>query len=345
MKILAIGDPHFKVSDTRLNDIFTERIIKSIEALKPDVTIVLGDILDCHEKIHVFPLTRAISFLSRIENLCPLYLIIGNHDRPNNQDFLSTTHPFTALNNWKNTTVVDHPIRVTIQDRNFTFVPYVFPGRFQEALSKIPDWQNSQAIFAHQEFYHAKFGSNQSEDGDKWPLSYPLVISGHIHDFDELQPNIIYTGTPFQHAFGDRNNKTVSLFTFNNGSYTHERIDLGIPKKLISHFTYEEILKMTSPDQIMSTPGDQVKIVVDCTTPERKALLKMPIIIQLKGKGVKIAFKEHQENSKNSSIAPMTPHLNYLRRLYQASSNDPDLSALYISLFGKPVTQFIVRLS
>lgn len=268
--VLTIGDPHFKISNPIESEEMMSKLIILAEKMQPDLIVCLGDILDRHETIHVTPLSSATQFLYQLEQIAPLYVIIGNHDRPNNSDFLSGQHPFNALKMWKNTVVVDKVIKATFKNYyEFIFVPYVYPGRFAEAIGTVSNWERTSiiqnnsvqtksgepemvkflriftpimtgedfpypeqkdepsdlnmvdkssnkchAIFAHQEFYGAKMGAIISEQGDKWPHEYPLIISGHIHDYGRPQNNIIYTGTPMQHAFGDQDTKSISQYVF-----------------------------------------------------------------------------------------------------------------------------------
>jgi DNA repair exonuclease SbcCD nuclease subunit len=214
---LVIGDPHFKVSNVRETDAMAGAIIRVAINRHPDIIIVLGDILDRHETIHVSPLTRATNFLASLMNIAPTFVLIGNHDLKNNRQFLSDEHPFTALKLWANIpstnvntiseikriTIVDTTTLVTIKGHILVFVPYVPPGRFEEALNRCPGWEQATCIFGHQEFSGAQMGAIVSIEGDKWSLTYPYVVTGHIHDYQEPQINILYTGTPILHAFGD----------------------------------------------------------------------------------------------------------------------------------------------
>lgn len=219
LQCLTIGDPHFKTKNKKETDLMVTKTLELIDQIKPDFVVILGDTLDTHEKIHVVPLTQAILWIEKIASRLPVYLLIGNHDRPNNSDFLSGYHPFQGLKGKKNITVVDTTIADEIQGHQFLFVPYVPNGRFTEALTYGCSSENIPSlttIFAHQEFFGAKMGAIISTSGDKWPLTYPFVVSGHIHDYSIPQENIVYTGTPMQHAFGDSSHKTISLFTFPN---------------------------------------------------------------------------------------------------------------------------------
>lgn len=209
-KILVIGDPHFKVSNVHDTLLMSKNIILIAHDKKPDIIVVLGDLLDRHEAINMTPLVNAIDFLHQLQDIAPLYVLIGNHDRKNNQDFLSKEHPFTAVKYWNNTIVVDQCHTTVVKNIKLTFVPYVPPGQFQKALDTI-DWQDSHLIFTHQEFKGCKMGAITSSHGDEWATTNPYIISGHIHDYQMLQNNILYVGTPIQHKFGENENKFIFL--------------------------------------------------------------------------------------------------------------------------------------
>ncbi len=213
-KIYTIGDPHFKVANAQDCDEMVSAILKSAQEEQPDLIVCLGDVLDRFANIHVGPLVRATNFLSSLSKIAELVVIIGNHDRANNNVFCTEQHPFVSLKTWNRTVVVDTPISKIYCGMLFTFVPYVSVGRFEEALDLSPGWERSKAIFCHQEFLGARMGAIESTTGDVWDTNYPLAISGHIHDYQRLQNNLLYIGTPMQHTFGDRDDKTISIFTF-----------------------------------------------------------------------------------------------------------------------------------
>ena len=257
MKILLVGDPHFKVNNAIETEKLHKETIELIKKSKYDFVVVLGDILDTHEKIHVQPLCRAVNFLIDISKLIQVYVIIGNHDRINNDDFLSSIHPFISLKHVNNITIIDD----VIKEDNFIFVPYVPPGRFMQALDKIEfncD-DSKQIIFAHQEFKGAKMGAFISEKGDDWPQDYPTVFSGHIHDFQIFQHNIVYPGTPFQHGYHDGENK----YLFN--LLLDEKYDYELEKVKIKSIKKKRILQINM-DQLESYRNDEnydTKLIID----------------------------------------------------------------------------------
>jgi DNA repair exonuclease SbcCD nuclease subunit len=264
IKILAIGDLHFKADNSEQTyRLCTEicKIIKTEEseggAKDLDGVVVLGDILHRHDKIDLFSYHRAVRFLMTIRDELDrleikdgktrkLFILIGNHDRPNNTTFLTDEHAFTSAKLWKDTIVVDKPIEYTFtsddEKHKFLFVPYVQSGRFFEAISSL-SFEKTKAVFAHQEFRGCKLGPIISTEGDVYPLDAPLCISGHIHEYSKPQPNIVYVGTPFKSCwsiFSSSSKKTskpiinegsVSFFTFSSSDKIEEkRIKIkGIP--------------------------------------------------------------------------------------------------------------------
>lgn len=327
LTILTVGDPHFKVSNVQDSTQMTLALLKLATELKPTLIVVLGDVLDRHETIHVTPLTQACKMLKQLAEIAQTYVLIGNHDRPNNSDFLSEQHPFTALKGWPNLTIVDKVIDASCiyHGQTLTFVPYVPPGRFLEALnSNGTAWKQSMVIFAHQEFKGAQMGAIKSTEGDEWPLDHPYVISGHIHDYHQLQTNVLYTGTPMQHAFGDRDDKTVTLVTI-DGEVSHKQISLGLPKRFIVHLKPSQIELYEPPT------GCMIKIVVNGTMAELKTVAKLDRIKQLIKLGIKVVYKETAETLSQPIVKN---DVSFVNTLYSVTKDDPDLSALVKELFG-----------
>ncbi len=330
MKVLVVGDPHFKVGNIPESDEMVDRLVKVAKVVKPRFIVVLGDVLHRHEKIHVSPLMRAEKMIRLLSEISHTYLIVGNHDRPNNSNYLTDEHPFNAMKHWNNTTIVDKVVEDVIDGKRFIFVPYVPPGKLEDALNTISEpLNNTVGIFCHQEFYGAKMGAIKSQAGDKWPTTHPLTISGHVHDHDLLQPNLIYVGTPMQHAFGDREDKTVSIFTFNielETGWNEDRVDLGLKKRIITYLTPEKIHTYEPP------PDKLVKVVIKGDEAEIKAIAKLDKIKQLKKMGIKISYKITSDNKipeKNGLIL----RLGYKDRLITEIQQDPKQVEWFNKLF------------
>lgn len=240
-KVLVIGDPHFKPRNRLESLQMMKSVNKLIAAEIPDITVVLGDTLDTFERADMDCYNLAIDFLRDISLKSFLILLIGNHDRKNNQVYLTNEHYFTPLEYWDNTLVV-WKIEKYIHTKNnldykFLCIPYIPTGRLHEALNdfcETNDPEEYTCVFSHQEYKGAKLGSTISQNGDEWPEDFPLNISGHVHQFDQLQENLIYVGTPYQHGFSDSSDKQVFIFEFTEQDYSSKgyKLDVFTKKKL-----------------------------------------------------------------------------------------------------------------
>ena len=338
MKAIIIGDPHFKVGNVPESEEMTRKLVEVAKERQPKFIVCLGDILHRHETIHVSPLMRAEHMIKELSKIAPTFLIIGNHDRPNNSNYLTDEHPFNSLKDWDNTYIVDKVMDVHIDDKRYILVPYVPPGKFEDALNTLDnpwfrDMNNNDPnfvkpiIFAHQEFYGAKMGAIKSQAGDKWSLDKPLVISGHVHDYDRLQENMIYVGTPIQSAWGESLNKAVSLFTFgDNYSWEEERIDLGLIKKVIVYLKPEDVEDYVPPEDKL------VKLVIRGDDASIKMTAKLEKIKELKRKGINVVFKTLMSSGKEDN-KKLFIRMGYKDSLYSTVNKDPDQLKWFNELF------------
>src|SRR3990167_4630328 len=173
MRIFVLGDPHFKKDNLHIFEGICNEILSIIDERKPDLCVCLGDTLDTHDRIYLRAQTMAMRFFADIARRCPLIILIGNHDRENNSDFMSKVHPFVGLESHPNIIVVYTSIRETREGHNFIYVPYVPPGRFMEALNSInyspsTSVDHPDLIFCHQEFNGCNMGMVVSTKGDVW---------------------------------------------------------------------------------------------------------------------------------------------------------------------------------
>ena len=292
--IIAIGDQHFKITNIPDVELFINKITSIVEEKKPDIIVLLGDLLDTHERIHVLPLNKAYEFIDNMRNISPTYILVGNHDMQNNKQYLSTNHWLNALKEWENVVVVDTVLKEEINGEKFVFCPYVFPGLFQKALGTLEDdFLDASCIFAHQEFYNCKMGAIQSVDGDKWEIEYPFVVSGHIHSRQKPQENIYYPGSSMQVAFGENQSNIIAHFTFENKKYNLEEIQLELPRKKIIYLDINDAEKYVIPKTT-----DQIKISVSGDYEEFKQFKKSKKYKELISKEIKVIFKATKSDNK-----------------------------------------------
>jgi len=266
MKVIVIGDPHFKTSDIDECVEMAKSIIETTSKSNPDFIVVLGDTLDRFESIHVSPLRQSTEFLLELTHIAPVYLLIGNHDRPNPKTYQSNEHPFNSLKHWDNMTVIEEARGIEIDDCYFIFAPYYYPGLFAEKVNHLVN-DKLTAIFSHQEFRGVNMSGNISTSSDVVIPSYNLVINGHIHEYQELD-RLICVGTPRQIAFNESFPKTISLFDFNGRLWKQTRLTLDITQKITLTLNVNEVTKYVPEEK------SKVKIVVEGTIDEIRTLMK-----------------------------------------------------------------------
>lgn len=334
---IFIGDPHFQVGNIIEVDIFLEKITELAEKRKPDFIVIGGDLLHTHERLHTTALNKAYELVDRMRKISYTYVLVGNHDLENNQQFLTERHWMNGMKEWENVTIVDKTICNYVNNEKFVFVPYVPPGRFQDALNILSEpWSDSACIFAHQEFAGCKMGAIVSVEGDRWPEDYPEVISGHIHSRQFPQPNIYYTGAAMQHAFGESEKNIIACLTFNiDGTYIKDEVDLKLPRKKI---IYKDVKDLE--DYIPPETEDKIKVTVSGEYEEFKALKKTKKYKKLVKEGVKVVFKPkkleiQQKSEKRQELEGNTDFKGILNTIVN-NQGDPYLSqAFELVLNGK----------
>jgi len=289
--VLAIGDPHFQVNNVTETEELISKINLVVEDLQPTFVVILGDLLHTHEKIHVTPFNLATKLITSLSKKVQVFLLIGNHDLINNQQFLTNKHAFNAFKKIDNVVVCDKVVVKIINDKKYVFCPYVPPKRFQEALDTVyvkgQEWADAECIFAHQEFFGCRFNPIMtSTEGDEWPSEYPLVISGHIHDEQWLQDNIYYTGSSMQHAFGESSKKTIAHLTFSeNEKCILKKINLEMRKKKIVYITIDNAKTFIPPENTL------IKLVVKGFPEEIKLFRTSKEYKHLQQLGIAISFQ------------------------------------------------------
>lgn len=245
MRLLCIGDLHIKVENLATIDLLEKYICNYCSGL--DAIIILGDVLHTFEKLHTATLNRACELFSKLAAFgYPVYILVGNHDYIQNDQFLTTNHWMNAIKDWSNIYVVDHIVYFEKNNQFITLCPYVPSGRFIEALNTgARAWKESKTIFAHQEFAGAKMNNGfVSVAGDEWSCKYPMVISGHVHTRQQLETGVHYVGAALPNSEGKS-----YLSLLDTVLESIEQIVFTFPRRRrITNITVDDLLKMEVED-------------------------------------------------------------------------------------------------
>lgn len=327
-RILCIGDPHFRVENITEIEEFIQKLIPLIKAKTPDFIVVLGDLLHTHERLHTIALNKAYEFINELRQLAKTFVLVGNHDYIQNQQFLTENHWMNGMKEWENVIIVDK----VVYYNGFVFSPYVPPGMFEEALRTLThyDWKSASCIFAHQEFFGCKMGAIISVDGDKWSEDFPFVVSGHIHSKQQPQSNIYYTGSAMQHAFGECEENIIAVIDFfKDGTHKVDEIDLELKRKRIVYMDMDRIEEF----KVREGEKDDIKISLTGNYDEFKAFKKGEVYKSLIEEGVKVVFKINKKEEEERQIVrnEISREGEFKDILYNVSlsSGDKELLRLY----------------
>ena len=340
-RVLAIGDPHLRVDHLQEAEEYIAKMVTLVREHQPDFVVLLGDVLHCHERLHTSALNRAYQLIQDISALCPVFVLVGNHDYINNSQFLTEHHWMNAMKQWPQVTVVDKVHTVVWHERLFVFCPYVYPGRFKEALNTVFNWTDGALIFCHQEFKGCKMGAIVSEEGDEWETTAPMVVSGHVHDKQWVGQNVYYTGSSAQHAFGESHDKTVALITLSESDHIPVHIE-EIPTRLTSKQIVYHSIQDVYHGRVMVRPSSNthVRLTLSGTQEEFKAFRKSHHYKSLVDQGVKVVFRPSQldtTTTNNNNNINTESKLSDI--LYSLIESDAELVQLYKEFFMGTGTQ------
>lgn len=324
--ILVVGDPHFKPNNKLETELLLADVLSIIRTRDVDFVILMGDILDNHEKIDLKCFKRAENFIAAVSELKPLYILIGNHDRANNKVFMTDEHVFGPYKRWHNVHIVDdHCETLTWREKRICMVPYVPNGMFMKALEHCSlDVYDFDLFFGHSEFQGCSINKLSQNKCDVWDESYPMNIQGHIHSFEVVGNNLVYVGTPFQQTFGESHeNKGVFLIDEDLGL---ELIELNIPKKVTKRINYTEI------SSVEINPSEKTRLIITGPKTMIKEILLTPEY-QQKFKDVKIVFNDVK--TKKKSKFEFRTNMSFMDRLASELSKNVEMDNSFKKFFQK----------
>ena len=288
-KILVLGDPHFRETIVHLMEPICKEILELIVREQITRVISLGDTLHDHAWMHQETHDQACEFYIQVSKLCPLVVLIGNHDMINVNMFLSDKSPFKLLKNIPNITIVDKPLFIGPD----LFTPFVQAGRLREALATVDYYPRDKGqditdiyqvhprfIFSHQTYINCLIGNRKCIEGDYWDTSLPQVINGHHHAFQVL-PKVINVGSLIQTAYGEDHDKAVMIIQpdmedtsvgFKDSCMFRRYRLKTVPRKKIIHMNIQDVVNKTPWESL--EPDVLHKVVIHCSPTESSGLRK-----------------------------------------------------------------------
>lgn len=256
MKILIFSDIHFHHSH-RFSQVsqegFTTRelehlscadtIEKLYDKYKFDSIVFAGDMFGpVGDNVSCQTLVAVSTFLRKISRLCPVKIIVGNHDLSgtvNNKQ----AHKLEVFKDWKNVDVYDLPI----VEENFVYVPYNTCEEYLTSfLEAIPE-KKDKIIFSHVEMKGINLGNGIfTEKGIAISLldKFKQVFQGHYHNAGKYGKHINIVGSTQRLSFKDQGVARKNIIIYNTEDNTIIRESFECPDwKTFDDTNIEDILK------------------------------------------------------------------------------------------------------
>lgn len=314
---------HHKRDNQIETDIVLKDVLYILDTRDISRVVLLGDICNDHETLNLSVIARVTKMIEEISALKPLDILIGNHDRKNNKDFLTDLHAFNAFKRWHNVTIVDTCHVIEWKNKKICLAPFVPDGRFMEALDVCNININEiDLFFAHQEFAGCSFSKFSKNKCDEWKPTYPLLISGHIHEQEIIADNLIYVGTPFQQTFAESPDKGIFIL---DEFLQLEMIEINVPRKVHKIISYQDI------DSTFPSANEKLKLTIQGPVKIVKDILSRDVYAK-RFKGVKILYKDTTKERKVK--VSFTSHMSFKERLNEELSKNPEMNEIYGVLFG-----------
>ena len=217
-KILIIGDTHlslgypnnldkwFKVHQEYFNTFLFPLIEK--EMTSDDIIIHCGDLFDNRSIVPINILNYAQSLLERLGKICPVHILIGNHDL-----YTKSSNDINTVKLYKyipNITVYEDPTKIEFMGKSILMMPWV--ERRKNQIEILKQFSGCNYLFCHSDLNGAKMhlSSVAHKNLDKIDVDefsgYKNVYSGHIHILQRSK-NFTFVGNNFEMDRNDMGNQ------------------------------------------------------------------------------------------------------------------------------------------
>lgn len=194
MKILYVGDPHFKHTQKDEMERLMGFVFETASYNKIDQIVLLGDLNDTHNILRTDNLVFWDRWLKLLSDSWKTYVLVGNHDMKNQGDDNERENSLSIFNliDSSNLFIIQAPVAFG----NFAYMPYVHDkDLFVKEANRLVE-EGAQVLVCHGEFDGAAYDNGHFIPNGVKPeeLNFDLVISGHIHTRASIG-KIRYPGT------------------------------------------------------------------------------------------------------------------------------------------------------
>jgi len=217
-KILIIGDTHlglgypnsvdkwFKVHKEYFEDFLLPLVKK--EMTSNDIIIHCGDLFDNRSVVPINILNYAQDLLENLSKICPIHILIGNHDL-----YTKSTNDINTVKLYKyipNITVYEEPTKIDFCEKSILMLPWV--EKKIDQINILKKFSGCDYLFCHSDLNGARMHltSVAHKNSDKIDVEefsgYKNVYSGHIHIL-QVNKNFTFVGNNFEMDRNDLGNQ------------------------------------------------------------------------------------------------------------------------------------------
>lgn len=217
-KILLIGDTHLGMAYPNnyikwfnTSKIYFEKFLIPIindELDENDVIVHLGDLFDNRNIIPIDILNYAQSLLEKLSSICPVHILIGNHDIGN-----KSTNDINTIKLYKyipNIHIYEVPEKINLFGKSVLMLPWV--EKRKDQIEYLKEYSGCDYLFCHSDLNGAKMHltSVAHKNNDKINvedfIGYNHVYSGHIHLYQKVK-QFTFVGSTYQMDRNDIDNQ------------------------------------------------------------------------------------------------------------------------------------------
>ncbi len=188
------------------------------ELTKDDIIVQLGDLFDNRSIIPIDVLNYAQSILERMSKICPVHIILGNHDLYSKST--SELNSIRLFNYIPNVTVYEKATKIYYNNKSILMMPYI--ENKAEQIKLLKEHSGCDYLLCHSDLNGAKMHLNSAahKNVDKIDVEcfdgYQIVRSAHIH-IRQNNKNFTFVGSIFEMDRNDTDNqKGVYILDTNN---------------------------------------------------------------------------------------------------------------------------------
>lgn len=293
-RVLLFGDLHLRKGHLVQGQECCRALVETSKKVKPDLIVLLGDVLHTHEMVYVKALKLFEGLLEQLRNIAPVRVLVGNHDFTSASENQSTEHPLGSFKKWAKVKIIDHAMLDDFFIKHgyrLLLTPYIpYGGHFIAEMDRLLESASGgyattgdveTLILAHQPF------SPLDPKAEHWPLDYPMVFSGHIHDRRSLQENVYYVGSSSQVAMDELPDKYACVVTLGPEGITFETPRLDVRSIAVMRLKYDEF----SVEKVMKVARyHDVRLIISSSREEKEAFMASNDRHELLAAGVKTTW-------------------------------------------------------